>query len=129
MTDKALAEALEKLAERVENAEAGEQRKLLLRAYEAAYPNGVLGERVSKFFALLDAGGFLDAAMSLIPPAYDDLPEHPAWSLDATGMNFVNAVVWRNRECFVGRAHSGALAVTAASLRALASQHLHKGAK
>ena len=76
MTDRA---TLLALAERVEAATATEQREMLEAAFVAVH--GPKPERVhggtsewiawldlhNPFFALLQAGGFLDAAMSLVP--------------------------------------------------------------
>jgi hypothetical protein len=71
---------VEKLIERLEQATAEQQRELLEAAFvaihgeptEATRPNVASAwlDRWRPFLALLDAGGFLDAAMSLVPEGW-----------------------------------------------------------
>ena len=122
--------ALLALAERVEAATATEQREMLEAAFVAVH--GPKPERVhggspewiawldmhNPFFALLQAGGFLDAAMSLVPSGWrwhsyywprKDKPKLMSLVTDMPHAGIVH-----------GKAATPALALTAASLRAIA---------
>lgn len=109
-------ETLLALAARVEAASADEQRAVI----ESAAVHLALHRKwppldddegralAGRFYSFLNAGAFLDAAMSLVPDGAD-------WSLDSAGFY---AVVNGKP----GAAATPALALTAAALRALASE-------
>ena len=123
--------ALLALAERVEAATATEQREMLEAAFVAIH--GPKPERVhggspewlawldlhNPFFALLQAGGFLDAAMSLVPSGW--VCTHAYFNDQRAVFNFTK---WRdgNPMYASGVALTPALALTAAALRAIAER-------
>ena len=116
------------LAERVEAATATEQREMLEAAFVAVH--GPKPERVhggspellawlalhNPFFALLQAGGFLDAAMSLVPSGHTfDMVSH----LDVATVRIFDRT-GPVTDCRA--AATPALALTAAALRAIAER-------
>jgi hypothetical protein len=118
---------MKELAERVEAATADDQGILLREAFEAIYgpkPSRVHGGskaltawlgRFNPFFAMLACGAFLDAAMTLVPEGWEPL-------IDYTQRNPVIVELYGNGPITRGAAVSGALALCAAALRAIASQ-------
>ena len=116
------------LAERVEAATATEQREMLEAAFVAVH--GPKPERVhggspewiawldmhNPFFALLQAGGFLDAAMLLVPSGCTfDMVSH----IDQTTVRIFDRT-GPVTDCHA--AATPALALTAACLRAIAER-------
>ena len=117
------------LAARVEAATGAEQHEMLEAAFVAAH--GPKPERVhggsagmdawlilhNPFVSLLWAGGFLDAAMSLVPSGW--VCTHAYFNDQRAVFNFTK---WRdgNPMYASGVALTPALALTAASLRAIA---------
>lgn len=132
-------ETLVKLAGRCEAGPAGDQRELLWQAFRAAHdtPTGVSIGIHDRFIALLDAGGFLDAAMTLVPEGWvvarigqDDgkrwwaeLRHGFITSFDEVviGENSAWAPHWDQEPPLRG-CHGAALALCAASLRARAAK-------
>lgn len=135
MTDKA---TLMALAERVEKASGDDQRELLIEAFKAIHgqkphrPSGGSPEWLAwlhlfnPFFKKLEARAFLDAAMSLVPEGYiwmvtNSGLEHPT-KPDFTRASAVVAE-WESTAPMDDRsAATPALALTAASLRAIANK-------
>ena len=119
------------LAERVEAATTTEQREMLEAAFVAVHgpkPARVHGgtsewiawlDLHNPFFALLQAGGFLDAAMSLVPSGCSEWNVEAWKAPGAIHPAHVRATAWVSGAARV-YASTPALALTAACLRALA---------
>lgn len=107
MTDKLLLD----LAERCEKATEEQQRALLLEAFDAVFLDDPEA-RFLRFRRLVDAGAYLDAAMTLVPDGYD-------WIIGRTndGLTIPAEVGGRGDE-YMRFGNTPALALCAAALRA-----------
>jgi len=115
-TDAGLVERLTALSDRVEAASASGQRATLKEAYHAIFPHNSPQhdhQHRARFIGFLDAGGYLDAAMTLRPEGWftfcagEDRHSHSwSWELRHAGHKAH------------ARAATPALALTVACLRA-----------
>jgi hypothetical protein len=103
------------LAERVEQASAEDQRHLIEQAaaqlalHQLWPPKADDTALAARFFAFLNAGAFLDAAMTLVPEGWN-------WRLESWRL-VASAKLQRDNRVLGGDATTPALALTAACLR------------
>jgi hypothetical protein len=135
---------MKELAERVEAATANDAPELLLLSLEAillaeghARDNIEANARVDRFCELLEAKAFLDAAMTLVPEGWnwlcrDDIEERGSFAnvsrpdarhiIDTWDEDRMSFYASDTNGSNYARATTPALALTAAALRAIASQ-------
>lgn len=111
---------LTKLAERVEAADAGYQRVLLLQAWAATAPT--MGEAYTRFVRMLDAEAYESAAMQLVPEDMRD--EIEITTLYRVARVTINMNHGPDGSPFYGsnECNSIPLAICAAALRAKAGE-------
>jgi|TARA_R100000501_G_C2620038_1_gene113312 hypothetical protein len=108
-----------KLAERIEALE-GDERIWFIRAYEAVHGTECIDPKAwRRFEDLVNAGAFLDAAMTLVPEGWNWLVGTDA------GVGFQSALLRHGEEAPIEAiAATPALALCAAAIRA---QEAHNG--